>query len=161
MVSGSSDRTVRRWDAATGTPLGDPMVGHTGPARSVAVGQLEGRTIVVSGSRDQTMRRWDAATGTPLGDPMVGHTGPVRSVAVGQLEGRTIVVSGSRDQTMRMWDAATATPLGGLPWQGGKAEDLPSKIELAAAVLGIVFAASSRIVTATDLGLVSLRMPMS
>ena len=112
VVSGSHDRTVRVWDAATGTPLGDPFTGHTDYVTAVAVGQLDGRPVVVSGSHDRTVRVWDAATGTPLGDPFTGHTDWVNAVAVGQLDGRPVVVSGSHDRTVRVWDAATGTPLG-------------------------------------------------
>ena len=43
MVSGSSDQTVRVWDAGHGAPVGDPFTGHTGPVYAVAVGQLDGR----------------------------------------------------------------------------------------------------------------------
>ncbi|WP_189083150.1 nSTAND1 domain-containing NTPase, partial [Mangrovihabitans endophyticus] len=112
IVSGSDDNTVRVWDAATGTPVGDPFTGHTGWVNAVAVGQLDGRTIIVSGSNDHTVRVWDAATGAPIGDPFTGHTSLVLSVAVGQLDGRTIIVSGSGDRTVRVWDAATGAPVG-------------------------------------------------
>ena len=161
VVSGSDDGTVRVWDAATGAPVGDPFTGHTDWVNAVAVGQLDGRTVVVSGSSDETVRVWDAATGAPVGDPFTGHTDWVNAVAVGQLDGRTVVVSGSSDGTVRVWDAATGTPIGDLPWRYGKAEVPPSKIDLAASVLGIVFVAPSRFVIATELGIVSLRMPMS
>ena len=40
------------WDAATGTPVGDPFTGHTGSVHAVAVGQVDGRPVVVSGSDD-------------------------------------------------------------------------------------------------------------
>ena len=52
VVSGSGDRTVRVWDLATGAAVCDPFTGHNAWVRSVAVGQLDGRTIVVSGSDD-------------------------------------------------------------------------------------------------------------
>ena len=78
----------------------------------MAVGQLDGRTVVVSGSDDETVRVWDAATGTPLGNPFTGHTDEVSTVAVGQLDGRTVVVSGGGDGTVRVWDAATGDPVG-------------------------------------------------
>ena len=159
VVSGSDDRTVRVWDAATGAPLADPFTGHTGEVTAVAVGQLDGRTVVVSGSGDQTVRVWDAATGAPLADPFTGHTGGVNAVAVGQLDGRTVVVSGSSDRTVRVW--ATGTLARDIPWRCGKAEILPSKVDLAASALGIVFVAPSRFVIATELGIVSLRMPVS
>ena len=42
VVSGSGDRTVRVWDLATGTPVGEPLTGHEGGVRSVALAR--GRT---------------------------------------------------------------------------------------------------------------------
>ena len=37
LVSGSSDKTVRVWDATTGEPIGSPLGGHTGnPESSVS-----------------------------------------------------------------------------------------------------------------------------
>jgi len=62
---------VRRWDAHTGQPLGDPMEGHTDYVNTVAISG-DGQ-VIVSGSRDNTVRRWDAHTGQPLGDPMEGE----------------------------------------------------------------------------------------
>ena len=100
------------WDAATGSPVGEPLTGHTGPVSSVAVGQADGRAIIASGSDDRTVRVWDAATGSPVGEPLTGHTGPVTSVAVGQADGRAIIASGSHDQTVRVWDAVTGSPIG-------------------------------------------------
>ena len=79
---------------------------------AVAVGELDGRPVVVSGSADATVRVWDLATGNPVGDPFTGHTGAVMAVAVGELDGRPVVVSGSEDRTVRVWDLATGDPVG-------------------------------------------------
>ena len=49
-VSGSDDGTVRVWDLATGTPVGDPFTGHTGGVTAVAVAELDGRPVAISGS---------------------------------------------------------------------------------------------------------------
>ena len=112
IASGSIDQTVRIWDAATGSPIGDPLTGHAGRVTSVAVGPVDGRTIIASGSYDQTVRIWDATTGSPIGDPLTGQTGWVTSVAVGQVDGRTIIASGSDEGRVRIWDAATGSPIG-------------------------------------------------
>lgn len=58
MVSGSSDKTVRVWDAATGTPFRDPVPGHTGWVATVAVGHLGDRPVLVSGGSDKSVRTW-------------------------------------------------------------------------------------------------------
>ena len=42
---------------------------------AVAVGELDGRPVVISGSDDGTVRVWDLATGAPVGDPFTGHAG--------------------------------------------------------------------------------------
>ncbi len=107
IVSGSDDRTVRVWDAATGEQVRDAFTGHSDSVNAVAIGQVEGRTVIVTGSGDHTVRVWDAATGQLVRAAFTGHTGSVRSVAIGQVEGRTVIVSGSGDRTVRVWDAAT------------------------------------------------------
>ncbi|KIK64685.1 hypothetical protein GYMLUDRAFT_160895 [Collybiopsis luxurians FD-317 M1] len=103
IVSGSSDRTVRIWDATTGTQIDDPLHGHHGSVYSVAFSP-DG-TRIVSG----TVRIWDATTGTQIGDPLHGHDDSVRSVAYSP-DG-TRIVSGSLDDTVRIWDATTGTQI--------------------------------------------------
>ena len=85
MVSGTVDRTVRVWDLGTGNGVGGPFTGHTGGVTAVAVGELDGRPVVVSGSNDATVRVWDLGTGNRVGGPFTGHTGGVTAVAVGEL----------------------------------------------------------------------------
>ena len=75
VISGSDDGTVRVWDLATGTPVGDPFTGHGGRCTAVAAAELDGRPVVISGSDDGTVRVWDLATGAPVGDPFTGHAG--------------------------------------------------------------------------------------
>ena len=60
------------WDPATGSPVGEPLEGHTGPVYGVAF-RSDGRMLAtVSG--DRTVRLWDPTTGTPLGEPLESHS---------------------------------------------------------------------------------------
>jgi WD40 repeat protein len=77
VVSGSQDKTVRLWDAATGAAL-RMLEGHTGYVTSVAFSP-DGKQVV-SGSHGKAVRLWDAATGAAL-QTLDGHTGSVNSVA--------------------------------------------------------------------------------
>ena len=62
-VTGSDDRTVRVWDLTTGTPIGNPLTGHTSWVPAVATVVLpDGRLVAVTGSDDRTVRVWDLAT---------------------------------------------------------------------------------------------------
>ncbi|KAG7284866.1 hypothetical protein NEMBOFW57_009481 [Staphylotrichum longicolle] len=102
IVSGSDDKTVRVWDAATGTER-HVLQGHSRPARAVAFspdGQL-----IVSGSDDKTVRVWDSATGAKR-RVLQGHLDSVIAVAFSP-DGR-LIVSGSDDNTVRVWDAVTS-----------------------------------------------------
>ena len=105
VVSGSHDKTVRLWDAATGALL-QTLEAHSDSVNSVAFSP-NGKQVV-SGSDDKTVRLWDTATGAPL-QTLEGHSHLVRSVAFSP-DGKQ-VVSGSEDKMVRLWDAATGTPL--------------------------------------------------
>ena len=77
MVLGSRDKTVRLWDAVTGTLL-QTLEGHSSSVSSVAFSP-DGKQVV-SGSHDKIVRLWDVATGTPL-QTLEGHSSSVYSVA--------------------------------------------------------------------------------
>ena len=58
---------MRLWDPATGTPVGEPLTGHTDWVVAVcAVPGPGGRTLLATGSADATVRLWDPATGEEL-----------------------------------------------------------------------------------------------
>jgi len=70
---GVFDGTVRVWRLADGTPVGEPLTGHTGPVEAVAAGALpDGTPVIVSGGGDfdGTVRVWRLADGTPLVPPL-------------------------------------------------------------------------------------------
>jgi hypothetical protein len=73
IISGSSDGVLRRWNAATGEPVGDPLTGHTGWVRAVGSARLEdGRTLIVSGGGDWSLILWPLRpNGQIAGEPML------------------------------------------------------------------------------------------
>src|SRR6266581_2897628 len=73
IVSGSSDQTIRVWNATMGETEAGPFTGHTSSVLSVAFSP-DGQRIV-SGSDDQRIRVWNATTGeTEAGPFNVAHT---------------------------------------------------------------------------------------
>jgi WD40 repeat protein len=70
LASGSTDNTIRLWDAASGA-LRRTLAGHTNTVLSVAFSP-DGR-LLASASEDNTIRLWDAASGALL-RTLAGHT---------------------------------------------------------------------------------------
>jgi WD40 repeat protein len=118
IVTASTDKTARLWDAETGKPIGEPLSGHEGEVTSAAFSP-DGKRIVTSSS-DKTVRLWDAETAKPIGEPLKGHENAVWAAAFSP-DGKRIVTAGAYDNTARLWDAETGKPIGE-PLRGHKAE---------------------------------------
>lgn len=81
----------------SGTPIGEPLVGHSGEVTLVLFYCNDWR--IVSASYDKTVRIWDTDAGGVVAKPLVRHSFWVKSVAISP-DGRRIA-SGSDDQSMR------------------------------------------------------------
>jgi len=103
LASASSDKTVRLWDAQTGTARA-VLEGHTGWIYSCAFSP-DGK-MLASASFDQTVRLWDALTGKKRA-VLEGHTSSVKSCTFSP-DGQTLA-SASWDKTVRLWDVDTGT----------------------------------------------------
>jgi len=77
LTSGSTDRTVKLWDAVAVQELAT-LIGHGDAALSVAFSP-DGKRLA-TGSQDRTVKLWDVATGKEL-LTLKGHSGGVLSVA--------------------------------------------------------------------------------
>ena len=71
--------TARLWDAATGKPIGRPLMHQGGSSIAVAFSP-DGKTVLTGGD-DQTARLWDAATGEPIGAAFAHEQGSSSHVA--------------------------------------------------------------------------------
>ena len=112
LASGGEDGTVRRWNATTGAPVGDPMTGHTRSVTALTAWSGPDGPMLASASEDRTVRRWNATTGAPVGDPMTGHTSPVIALAAWSGPDGPMLASASEDRTVRRWNATTGAPVG-------------------------------------------------
>jgi eukaryotic-like serine/threonine-protein kinase len=113
IVSSSSDRTARIWDARSGVQLA-VLSGH-GDVVNTAAYSPDG-TRIVTASNDKTVRIWDAHTGAPL-TVLRGHEDSVESARYSP-DG-TRIVTASDDKTVGIWDARSGTRLAALPGHAG------------------------------------------
>jgi WD40 repeat protein len=97
---GVVDNSLQVWDAASGVPLGRPMLGHENEIQTV-VFSPDGR-FIASGGLDNTVRLWDAASYQPIGEPLRGHTDKVNGLAFTP-DGRGLISTGD-DSAILRWD---------------------------------------------------------
>ena len=99
IVTASSDKTARVWDAASGKAIGKPLL-HDEAVNSAEFSPDGERVLTVSSRRAQI---WDAASGKAIGEPMRHH----EAVNSAQFSADGLrVVTASWDYTARVWDAA-------------------------------------------------------
>ena len=103
LASGSRDKTIRLWDAATGEHL-QTLIGHNSDILSLAFSP-DGR-LIASGS-DREIRLWNANTGQYL-QTLARYTAGVSCVSF-SVDGR--ILAGGSDGEIRLWDAITGSPI--------------------------------------------------
>ncbi len=108
IASGGSDGVARLWDAATGKPVGVPLIGAE-HIRAVVLLSIGERLLLVTGG-DRGLRCWDAIAGVPIGDPLARDQ-PIRSLAAAVVGGRPMVVAGG-DLGVSRWDPLAGEPIG-------------------------------------------------
>ncbi len=101
LASGSSDKTVKIWDAVSGRCL-KTFEGHSDWVNSVSYSP-DGKYLA-SGSSDDTVKIWDVASGRCL-NTLEGHSNNINSVSYSP-DGKYLA-SGSGDKTVKIWEAAS------------------------------------------------------
>jgi WD40 repeat protein/serine/threonine protein kinase len=104
-LSGSSDRTLKVWEVATGRCL-KTLEGHASAVTSVA-SSADGNYLL-SGSADKTVKLWERTSGRSL-CTYDGHTDVITSVSL-SADGR-LALSASIDRTLHLWDTRSGRRL--------------------------------------------------
>jgi WD40 repeat protein len=104
LASGSSDFTVKGWNARTGQSAGT-LSGHTGTVSSVAFSPAG--DVLASGGFDKTVRVWKLPNGEPF--HTLNHSDWVFSVAV-SWDGK-ILASATADNEIKLWNLETGEPI--------------------------------------------------
>ncbi|MFJ9643890.1 WD40 repeat domain-containing protein [Streptomyces sp. NPDC101206] len=113
LATGGGDRTVRLWQSATRSRLGNPLIGD-GESRSdeeptgvTALAFSPDGGLLAAGGWSGEVRLWEAATRTPIGDRLTRDLSSVHSVAFSP-DGRLLAAAGSGG--VWLWDPTTGTP---------------------------------------------------
>jgi WD40 repeat protein len=111
VATGSWDKTVVVWDAATGSAVSKPMR-HGGPFWYAVAFSRDGETLV-AGCDDHTVRVWDIATSKPVG-PMLPHDAALRTAAFTETDSQ--IITGTSSGTTYIWDVSRSPLEGDVEW---------------------------------------------
>lgn len=104
-VTGSSDRTMKIWDLATGN-LQLTLSGHIMAVRDMVISSRH--PYLFSCSEDKTVKCWDLEKNVVIRD-YHGHLSAVYTIDIHPE--LNIIVTGGRDSAVRVWDIRTRTPI--------------------------------------------------
>jgi WD40 repeat protein len=108
LYSGSNDTAIRRWNAQTGAPMGQPMQAGTqsDDAISSLVLSPDGG-VLYSADFNSNFRRWNAHTSEQIGSPMQGYENYGASLALSPDGGVLYAYEYSEHRLITRWNAQT------------------------------------------------------
>ncbi|MGQ4487692.1 hypothetical protein LRE75_16590 [Streptomyces sp. 372A] len=108
VASAGADRTVRTWEAATGTPL-LRLRGHEAPVTLLAAGQAGTAPVLASADADGAVLVWDALSGRRLLGLRTAR--PVTALAFGTVDGADVLAVSEQGGPVRVRALASGEEL--------------------------------------------------
>ncbi|KLO10069.1 hypothetical protein SCHPADRAFT_535108 [Schizopora paradoxa] len=109
LVTGSSDRTLIRWNTQTGKMVNKPMSGHWGAVLSVS--WSPSGYYIASGSTDSTIRTWYSEGDLLMTIPMTFGV-PTHIHTIAFCPDAVTIISSTSDRTVRFWNVETGKQIG-------------------------------------------------
>lgn len=106
LVSGSRDRTLRKWDLETQRLIGKPMLGHSASVLCLQFDNRKEEDVIMSGSSDTNVLIWRYSTGELLDRIDEAHREPVLNL---KFDSRFLVTC-SKDKTIKIWNRRKLVP---------------------------------------------------
>ncbi|KAI4116937.1 MAG: hypothetical protein LQ345_002735 [Seirophora villosa] len=106
LVSGSRDKTLRKWDLDTQRLIGKPLVGHNGSVLCLQFDNNQGEDMIASGSSDTDVILWQFSTGRMIKKIPRAHEESVLNL---KFDSRFLVTC-SKDKTIKIWNRQELRP---------------------------------------------------
>ncbi|KAI4242492.1 MAG: hypothetical protein LQ352_007229, partial [Teloschistes flavicans] len=106
LVSGSRDKTLRKWNLETQRLIGKPLVGHNASVLCLQFDQSEDEDIIISGSSDTDVILWQFSTGKLIQKIAHAHDESVLNL---KFDSRYLVTC-SKDKTIKIWNRHEMRP---------------------------------------------------
>lgn len=106
LVSGSRDKTLRKWNLETQRLVGKPLVGHNASVLCLQFDNSENEDMIVSGSSDTDVILWQFSTGKMIKKIARAHDESVLNL---KFDSRFLVTC-SKDKTIKIWNRQELRP---------------------------------------------------
>lgn len=106
LVSGSRDKTLRKWNLETQRLIGKPLVGHNASVLCLQFDHSEAEDIIISGSSDTDVILWQFSTGRLIQKIPHAHDESVLNL---KFDSRYLVTC-SKDKTIKIWNRHEMRP---------------------------------------------------
>ncbi|KAL8956224.1 MAG: hypothetical protein Q9183_006374, partial [Haloplaca sp. 2 TL-2023] len=106
LVSGSRDKTLRKWNLETQRLIGKPLTGHNASVLCLQFDEREDEDLIASGSSDTDVILWQFSTGKLVHRISHAHGESVLNL---KFDSRFLVTC-SKDKTIKIWNRRELRP---------------------------------------------------